>query len=84
LWSTDGSCARGALKSIWKVPKSYGGRSTMVGSRGEPDCGHESGTEKFTFSEIVGTCPARIYRVSIADRKKKNLTARLGFKLVVD
>ncbi len=71
MWSTDGACARGAIKIIRKVLKSYGGRSTMVGSRGEPDFGHESGTEKVTFSEIVGTCPARIYRVSIADRKKK-------------
>jgi hypothetical protein len=38
LWSTDGACASGAVKSIWKVPKSYGGRSTMVGSETECEC----------------------------------------------
>ena len=54
LWSIDGACASGAIKFIWKVPKSYGGRSTMVGSETESECGHESGTEKSSFSEKSG------------------------------
>ena len=46
LWSTDGACASGAIKSIWKVPKSYGGRSTMVGSETECECGPSSALQQ--------------------------------------
>jgi hypothetical protein len=46
LWSTDGACASGATKSIWKVPKSYGGRSTMVGSETECECGPSSALQQ--------------------------------------
>ncbi len=34
LWSIDNARASRALNPIWKVPRSYGGRSTIVGSRG--------------------------------------------------
>jgi hypothetical protein len=33
------------------MPKSYEGRSTMVRSKKEFECGRESGTEKSPFSE---------------------------------
>ncbi len=44
LWSTDGACASGAIKSIRKVPKSYGGSITMVGS--ETECGPSSALQQ--------------------------------------
>ncbi len=46
LWSTDGACTSGVIKSIWKVPKSYGGRSPMVGSETECECGPSSALQQ--------------------------------------
>jgi hypothetical protein len=41
----------GAIVASLLMPKSYGGRSTMVRSKKEFECGRESGTEKSPFSE---------------------------------
>ncbi len=46
LWSTDGACASGAIEIIRKVPRSYGGSSTMVGSETERECGPSSALQQ--------------------------------------
>ena len=58
LWSTDGVCASGAIKSIWKVPKSYGGRSTMVGSETECECGPSSALQQ--LPRVASTASTRL------------------------
>ncbi len=62
LWSTDGACASGAIKSMWKVPKSYGGSSTMVGSETERKCGPSSALQQ--LPRIASTASTRLSEYS--------------------